>query len=404
MALLRQQHGTLHRCHHVCGLEMYEAAELDGANKFQQFIHIILPSIKTIVTLNVILSITGSLSAFDPPYVITKGGGGTATYFVLMDKIAHTNQQVGLASAMAVVLLLIIFAATILQKLFFKLVFRSSDADNEEYTRKNVSEEREDGRRRQCKMAKMKTNHKHYSVGAVIWIVIKYFSLVFFSFVALLPIVSCVITAFKTDAEYQSTNVMTLPESWLNFSNFTDAFTRANMGRAYMNSAIILVFVLLGSILVGTQLAYVLNRFKFPGNGLIRSLFLFATLLPGIAMQVSVYQIMSNLGFINHLYGYIIMSMGTDVISIYIFIQFMENISVSLDESAFIDGASYFTIYWKIILPLLKPAIVTSMVLKGVGVYNEYYCASLYLQDKRTLGVVATSCIPSPDLLAANTI
>ena len=217
-------------------------------------------------------------------------------------------------------------------------------------------------------MAKMKTNHKHYSAGAVIWIIIKYFSLVFFSFVALLPIVSCVITAFKTDAEYQSTNVMTLPESWLNFQNFIDAFN-----------------------LVGTQLAYVLNRFKFPGNGLIRSLFLFATLLPGIAMQVSVYQIMSNLGFINHLYGYIIMSMGTDVISIYIFIQFMENISVSLDESAFIDGASYFTIYWKIILPLLKPAIVTSMVLKGVGVYNEYYCASLYLQDKRTLGVVATS-------------
>ena len=221
----------------------------------------------------------------------------------------------------------------------------------------------------------MKTNHKHYSAGAVIWIVIKYFSLVFVSFVARLPIVSCVITAFKTDAEYQSTNVMTLPESWLNFQNFIDAFNRANMGRAYLNSAIILVFVLLGSILVGTQLAYVLNRFKFPGNGLVRSLFLFATLLPGIAMQVSVYQIMSNLGFI----------------SIYIFIQFMENISVSLDESAFIDGASYFTIYWKIILPLLKPAIVTSMVLKGVGVYNEYYCASLYLQDKRTLGVVATS-------------
>lgn len=155
----------------------------------------------------------------------------------------------------------------------------------------------------------MKTNHKHYSAGAVIWIIIKYFSLVFFSFVALLPIVSCVITAFKTDAEYQSTNVMTLPESWLNFQNFIDAFNRANMGRAYLNSAIILVFVLLGSVLVGTQLAYVLNRFKFPGNGLIRSLFLFATLLPGIAMQVSVYQIMSNLGFINHLYGYIIMSM-----------------------------------------------------------------------------------------------
>lgn len=219
----------------------------------------------------------------------------------------------------------------------------------------------------------------------------KYALLIFAAFVALVPIVSCIFTAFKSEEEYANTNVITPPKSWLNFDNFITAWNKANMGEAFLNSFIILICVLAGSIMISAMLAYVLNRFKFPGNGLIRSLFLFATLLPGIAMQVSVYQIMSNLGFINHLYGYIIMSMGTDVISIYIFIQFMENISVSLDESAFIDGASYFTIYWKIILPLLKPAIVTSMVLKGVGVYNEYYCASLYLQDKRTLGVVATS-------------
>ena len=232
---------------------------------------------------------------------------------------------------------------------------------------------------------------KHYTVGAILWLIVEYVSLIFFGLCAVVPVISCVITAFKTQEEYQTTNVMTLPKNWLNFDNFIKAFQTADMGRAFLNSVIVMVSVLVVSIVIGTQLAYVLNRFKFPGNGLVRSLFLFATLLPGIAMQVSVYQIMSNLGFINHLYGYIIMSMGTDVISIYIFIQFMENISVSLDESAFIDGASYFTIYWKIILPLLKPAIVTSMVLKGVGVYNEYYCASLYLQDKRTLGVVATS-------------
>ena len=60
----------------------------------------------------------------------------------------------------------------------------------------------------------------------------------------------------------------------------------------------------------------------------------------------------------------------------------MENIPDSLDESAIIDGASYFQIYWKIILPLLQPAIVTSAILKGVGTYNEYYAASLYLQSK----------------------
>ena len=219
---------------------------------------------------------------------------------------------------------------------------------------------------------------KHY-----LWIFIEYFSLIFFSFVALLPVVSCVITAFKTETEYQNTNVMTLPESWLNFDNFIQAFNKANMGRAFISSFIVLVFVVFGSVMVGSMLAYVLNRFTFPGNGLIRSLFLFATLLPGIAMQVATYQLMYQIGFINHLYGYIILSMGTDVISIYIFIQFFENIPTSLDESAYMDGASYFTIFFKILFPLLKPAIVTVMILKGVGTYNEYYNASLYLSDPK---------------------
>ncbi|MBQ6788177.1 MAG: carbohydrate ABC transporter permease [Lachnospiraceae bacterium] len=224
---------------------------------------------------------------------------------------------------------------------------------------------------------------KHYG-----WIFIQYFSLIFFSLVALLPVVSCLITAFKTKEEYESTSVMTLPESWLNFDNFIQVWNDANMGRAFINSAIVLVFVVAGSVMVGSMIAYVLNRFTFPGNGLIRNLFLFATLLPGIAMQVATYQLMYQIGFINHLYGYIILSMGTDVISIYIFIQFFENIPVSLDESAFMDGASYFTIFFKILFPLLKPAMVTVMILKGVGTYNEYYNASLYLTgDQKTVSM-----------------
>lgn len=228
-------------------------------------------------------------------------------------------------------------------------------------------------------------------IGKYALIILKYLSLVFFSFVAILPIISCVITAFKTEEEYRSTNVMTLPQSWLHFDNYLQAFQKANMGKAFVNSTIVLVCVLVISVMVGTSLAYVLNRFSFPGNGLVRNLFLFATLLPGIAMQISVYEIMTKLHFINSLWGYIIMMCGTDVIAIYIYIQFFENISVSLDESAIIDGASYFTIYTRILLPLLRPAIVTACILKGVGTYNEYYCASLYLQDKRRLMTVAIS-------------
>ena len=173
--------------------------------------------------------------------------------------------------------------------------------------------------------------------------------------------------------------------------NFVQAWDQANMGLAFRNSFIILVCVLIGAVLIGSMLAYVLSRFKFFGNGLIRNLFLFASLLPGIAMQVSVYQIMYTLGWINSLPGYIVLMCGTDVISIYIFIQFFENISTSLDEAAIMDGCTYFGVFFRILLPLLKPAIITVMILKGVGTYNEYYTANLYLQDKNSYVTVATS-------------
>lgn len=95
---------------------MYEAADIDGANSWQKFRYIILPSIKTIIVLNMILSITGSLSVFEPPYVITGGDFGTGSYFVIMHKLAHESQKVGLASAMAIVLLGLIMIATLIQK------------------------------------------------------------------------------------------------------------------------------------------------------------------------------------------------------------------------------------------------------------------------------------------------
>ncbi len=221
--------------------------------------------------------------------------------------------------------------------------------------------------------------------------VLKYFTLVFGAFVSLLPLVVCVITAFKTPEEYASTNVMTPPKSWLYLENFVQAWKQANMGVAFRNSVIILVCVLTGSELTGSMIAYVLSRFKFVGNGFIRASFLFASQLPGIAMQVSVYQIMYSIGWINFMPGYIIMMCGTDIISIYIFIQFFENISTSLDESAIMDGCTYFGVFFRILFPLLKPAVVTVMILKGVGVYNEYYNANLYLQNKNKYVTVATS-------------
>lgn len=230
-----------------------------------------------------------------------------------------------------------------------------------------------------------------YSLGKIFFTICKYVLLIFAAFCALVPLVSCVITAFKTVDEYNNTNVMTLPESWLYFDNFVTAWKQANMGKAFLNSFLVLLFVLLGSTLFSAMLAYVLNRFQFRGNKLIRNLFMISTLIPGIATQVTIYQIMYTLGLVNTLYSYIILMLGTDVISIYIFLQYFDNLPKTLDEAAILDGCTYIGVFFKILLPLLKPAIVTSAILKGVSTYNEYYMASLYLQDKKAFPVVSTS-------------
>ncbi|CVI70875.1 L-arabinose transport system permease protein AraQ [Clostridiales bacterium CHKCI001] len=222
---------------------------------------------------------------------------------------------------------------------------------------------------------------KKRKLGSVFFSIFKYVMLIGASIISLLPVCVCVLTAFKTTDEYNSSSVLDLPESFLNFDNFTIAFKQANMLRGFLNTGIVLVVVLTVSIFIGSMLAYILNRFKFKGNGVIQNLFMFAALIPGIATQVTVYQIMYSLKLINHLYGYMIVLMGTDIISIYIFLQFFENLPVSLDESAIMDGSTYFGVFFKILFPLLKPAIVTSLVLKGVGVYNEYYMSNLYLQN-----------------------
>ena len=217
----------------------------------------------------------------------------------------------------------------------------------------------------------------------VIFNVFTFVVLILAAVIALIPVCVCFLTAFKTTDEYNTSSVLDFPKSFTYFENFKIAFTQANMLRGFLNTALVLIVVLTVSVFIGAMLAYVLNRFQFKGNGVIQNLFMFAALIPGIATQVTVYQIMYSLGLINHLYGYMIVLMGTDIISIYIFLQFFENLPVSLDESAIMDGCTYFGVFFKILFPLLKPAIVTSLVLKGVGVYNEYYMSNLYLQNAK---------------------
>ncbi|MET9784762.1 carbohydrate ABC transporter permease [Streptomyces canus] len=218
-----------------------------------------------------------------------------------------------------------------------------------------------------------------------------YLSLIAATLVVLLPLVVVLLTSLKSEKEMANTSgALELPHDLLNFHNYVTAFQDGEMLSAFTNTAIILLISIGGTVLIGSMTAYAIDRFTFRFKKLVVALFLTAALVPGVTTQVATFQIVNSFGMFDSLWAPIALYTGTDIVSIYIFLQFVRSIPVSLDESARLDGANAFTIYRKIIFPLLKPATATVVIVKGITVYNDFYIPFLYMPSE-DLGVISTS-------------
>lgn len=235
----------------------------------------------------------------------------------------------------------------------------------------------------------MDTTYNNGKAKRTIFNILKYAVLVIACLIVFIPLVVVFLGSFKNNTEFLSSNVFALPQK-LEWSNYKTAFMDGNVLLGLKNTGIILVISCIGTIITGTMTAYVVQRFNTLFGKIMKGAFLVATLFPNIAMQVTVYRIMNSFHLVGHMAAPIILYIGTDIISIYIFIQFLNNISYSLDESAIMDGASYFTVYLKIILPLLKPAIATVLTIKMISIYNDFYTPQLYMPSEK-LAVVSTA-------------
>lgn len=225
---------------------------------------------------------------------------------------------------------------------------------------------------------------------SLFWLALKYASCILSAVVFLLPIVTVFFASFKEYREFYGSSKLALPKSFLNFENFKIAFTDGGMLQGFLNTGFILIISLTGTILMGAMVAYVLQRFNFKGKKIILGIYMFPMFLPMVTTQVATFQIISGLGLYNTLWAPIVLYLGADVMSIFIIMQFMESIPYSNDEAAMLEGASYFYIFRKLIVPLLKPAIATIIIIRGVGIYNDFYTPYLYAPGDG-LGTVATS-------------
>ncbi len=219
--------------------------------------------------------------------------------------------------------------------------------------------------------------------------VFQYLVLILGAVVALLPILVVFIGSFKSNNEFLSSNVLALPKTW-DFSNYKTAFVNGQMLLGFKNTLIIFVASMIGKLTLASMFAYAMSRFDFKLKKVILGLFMIAMLIPGITSQVATFQIINSIGLFNTIWAVILLNLGTDVISVYVFMQYLDEISISLDESAYLDGANHFGIFWRIILPNLKAPIVTMLIISGVGVYNDFYSPFLYMPD-RNLKVISTA-------------
>jgi ABC-type glycerol-3-phosphate transport system permease component len=200
----------------------------------------------------------------------------------------------------------------------------------------------------------------------------------------LLPLWTLMVSSFKTAREYLDTNRIVPPGNWFNLSNYVEAIwpEQANgitIGAAFYNTGFILAFSLVLLVLLGTSAAFVIDRFRFRGRTLILAGWAIMVAVPGILTPVSTFQVLKLLGLANSKWALIVLYSGVDIVSILIFVQFLRSISTEIDDSARIEGANYFQIYFRLILPLLTPAIATVVILRTVGIYNDFVTPYLYL-------------------------
>ena len=201
--------------------------------------------------------------------------------------------------------------------------------------------------------------------------------------VFLVPVFVIINYSFKTKKELYMESPLSLPNSF-NFDNYIKAFNKLDMVTTFSNTLLYTaVSVLILAVLCGTT-AWAIARCKHKFFKFCYIYFIIGILIPYQALFLQVYIIGHKLNLINTRYGIIFMYVATGIsFGVFLMTSFMSTVPIELEESARIDGCSVFMTYFKIVMPLLKPAMATLIIMQAFQIWNDYLLASLYVSDKK---------------------
>ncbi|MGC4938843.1 carbohydrate ABC transporter permease [Kribbella sp. DT2] len=197
----------------------------------------------------------------------------------------------------------------------------------------------------------------------------------------LLPLIWLVRSALMNSGQ-----IFVSPPQWIPkpfaWDNFTGALTQVPFARYFLNTLIIEAGVLIGTLLSCSLAAFSFARLRWKHKNLVFGLLMSGVMLPYAVTLIPTFLFWQKIGMVNTYVPLVLPSFfGTAVFNIFLLRQFFLSIPYELDESAYIDGASPFQVYWRIILPLSKPALAVVGVFTFLGVWNDYLGPLIYLND-----------------------
>ena len=204
--------------------------------------------------------------------------------------------------------------------------------------------------------------------GAAVALLLGYAVLVLFSFIYLYPFVIQLTTAFKTDSDAVRNALSLVPDPFT-----TAAFDRlldTNFPRWFGNSVLVTVLVTAGRVFFDSLAGYALARLRFRGREAVFTALLAVLAVPGVILLIPKFLVLNQLGMYDSYPG-LVVPLLVDAAGVFIMKQFFESIPVSVEEAARIDGASTFRIFWSVVLPMARPALITITILSFQGSWNE---------------------------------
>ncbi|MBX3092301.1 MAG: carbohydrate ABC transporter permease [Cryobacterium sp.] len=197
-----------------------------------------------------------------------------------------------------------------------------------------------------------------------------YLMLVILALIYIYPFLISLAGSFKTDADATNNPLSLLPQTW-SFAAYERLFTQVPLPLWAMNSMIVAVSVTLGRVFLDSLAGYALSRLQFRGRNVVFAGLIAVMAVPNVVLLIPRFLMIKELGIYNTYAGMII-PLLVDAAGIFIMKQFFESIPVSIEEAARIDGAGIFRTFWRIVLPMARPALVTLFILSFQGSWNEF--------------------------------